>query len=165
MQPQQTPISVVLACEDSQRFTVSIHNGGTTDTAVIFGLVLANGSKYLVEDMTMQVTTDSGRLVEHYKYNPRHYPAGIAGRADDWIVPLPVGASYSLTLTAADFLVGATYERRDSFPPDALLSLRLAIRGPTERPNLDVTGLRLFRVWKGSAMLTSNEIAISERCR
>ena len=63
-QPQRTPISVVLACEDSQRMTVTIRNGGTADTAVIFGVVLANGSKYLVDDMTMQVTTGSGRLVE-----------------------------------------------------------------------------------------------------
>jgi len=164
-QPQRTPISVALACEDSQRMTVTIRNGGTADTAVIFGVVLANGSKYLVDDMTMQVTTGSGRVVEQYKYHPRHYPSGIAGRVDDWIVPLPAGASYSLTLAAADFIVGANQERRDSFPPDALLSLRLPIRGPTEAPNLDVTGLRLFRVWTGSTMLRSNDIAISERCR
>jgi hypothetical protein len=36
-------------------------------------------------------------------YKPRHYPADISGRLDDWIVPLPIGASYSLQLTCLAF--------------------------------------------------------------
>jgi hypothetical protein len=143
--------------------TATIRNTGMQDTAVIFGIVLGNGSKYMVLGMTLEVTTDGSGPAEHHQYHPRHYPSGIAGRVDDWIVPLPVGGAYALTLEAADFIAGN--ERKDSLPRDARISLRLPIRGPAGEPNPDVAGLRHFRVWTGSTALVSNELATSESCR
>jgi len=144
--------------------TATIRNGGTLDSAVIFGSVLANGGRYMVNGMTLQVATGSDSAVRQGMYSPRHYPSMIAGRIDDWIVPLPMGASYTLTLDAADFIVD-NKERMEELPRDGRLSLRLPIRPPNASQNSDVPGLALFRVWTGIAALVSNSIDTSERCR
>jgi hypothetical protein len=162
---QSTPISLVFACEGSQRMTATIRNVGTDDTAVIFGIALANGAKYLVVDMTLQITSSDGKVHGgQYHYYPSHYPSGIAGRVDDWIVPLPAGASYTLAFEPADFLVGPGKGRLKALP-QGRLSLRLPIRSPTATPNSDVVGLKLYRVWTGNTALTSNELATSQNCR
>ena len=145
--------------------TATIRNVGADDTAVIFGIALGNGVKYLVVDMTLQVTSTDGKgNVEQYQYYPPHYPVGIAGRVDDSIVPLPVGASFTLSLGPADFLVGPGKGRLKALP-QGRLSLRLPIKSPTATPNSDVVGLKHFRVWTGSTALTSNELATSQNCR
>ena len=136
--------------------TAVIRNGGPDDTAIIFGVALANGRKYLVDEMTLQVT--GGGRVEEYRYRPMHYPGVIAGRIDDWIVPLPVGTSYTLTFQPVDFV--STSVRLNDLPKDARLSLRLRTRGATTSPQPDVMGLRGFHVWTGSNLLTSNELPV-----
>ena len=44
--------------------TATLRNVGAQDTAVIFGVGLANGGKYLVDRMTLQVATGSNGFVE-----------------------------------------------------------------------------------------------------
>ena len=162
---QTTPLSLWLACEDRGRITATIRNVGKDDTAVIFGVALGNGRRSLVDNMTLQITAPEGKGGgEQYQYYPPHYPGGVAGRVDDWIVPLPAGVWYTLNLEPTDFLT-ARNGRLSAFPQGARLSLRLPIRSPSAGPNSDVVGLKLFRVWTGSTALASNEIAASQSCR
>jgi hypothetical protein len=164
VQPQarETSIILVLACQDARRMTATIRNAGTEDTAVIPGVVLGNGRKYMVDRMALQARTGSGPA-QQYHYHPYHYPSGVAGRVDDWILPLPAGGSFTLMLTAADFLSG-TNPRPEDLPRNARLSLRLPLRR-VATPNSDLAGLSYFRVWTGSGALTSNEIATPGDCR
>src|SRR5262245_64119773 len=84
-------------------------------------------------------------------YHPANYPAVIGGRLDDWIVPLPVGASYGLLLRVADF-----QGWRDLWTfPVSTLTVRLAVRGPSPHASADT---KLFHVWTEQDALTSNVV-------
>ena len=155
-------VRLSISCQDSKYLTATVSNSGPEDTAVIFGSVLANGRKYLVDGLVLQVKrTDSGG-VEEYGYHPRDYPAAIGGRIDDWLTPLPVSGKYAIALEAAEFW-SSRFERLDTFSQNAQLSLRLPIRAATRvTSNPD---LRLFRVWTGASILRSNEVLVPQQCR
>jgi hypothetical protein len=154
-------VRLSISCQDSKYLTATVSNSGPEDTAVIFGTVLANGRKYLVDGLTLQVKpADKGRG-EEYGYRPLDYPAAIGGRLDDWITSLPVGGAYTMTLEASQFW-SSQFERQDTLPQNAQLSLRLPIRTPRVTSNPD---MRLFRVWTGASILTSNEILVPQQCR
>jgi hypothetical protein len=117
---------------------VSIRNTGKADTAVVVGAVLGNGAKYMIGEMTLSARRDGAPELQ-FRHVPRHYPSAIGGRVDDWIVPLPVGASYGLMVQASDFISHGASRRMGSLPSAARLSVRLAVRAPSS-PNSDMVG-------------------------
>jgi hypothetical protein len=137
-------LTLTLECLDSRNIRFAISNIGTTDTALVLGLSVGNGRKYIIATLDLSVTTPAGKNTE-YQYSPRNYPPAIGGRLDDWIQPLPVTAVYAMSATHGDFLHGL--ERLPAFPRNAELSLRWTIRNP--KPDA-----MLLASWSGT--LTSN---------
>jgi hypothetical protein len=157
-----SPISFTVRCQNAQQLTFTIQNVGLEDTALIFGSVLANGRKYLIAGLKLQTELPDGRE-DQYDYRPDDYPVRIGGRVDDWIVPLPTGASYVMQATASQFLSKA-HGRLSAWPKAAQISLRLPIRTPNPNQPTDVVGLKLFRVWRGTDALISNRITVPSEC-
>jgi len=110
----------------------------------------------MVGDVRLMVR-EAGEPQYFRMYRPRHYPAHISGRLDDWVVPLPAGASYGLLLQASDF------EGRRSVAsfPAATLAVRLAVRAPSTN---DRSGGR-YRIWTNKDALVSNTVRVPDDCR
>jgi hypothetical protein len=155
---EQSPrIRLELQCRRTAELVATIHNEGTADTALIFGTVLGNGVKYTVDHLSLSIRTE-GQPEYFRMYRPKHYPAVIGGSLDDWIMPLPVGSSFSLLLHASDF---EGWRSVTSLPP-ATLALRLEVRGPSR----SASGYaQFFRVWTDKDALVSNEIHVPNNCR
>jgi len=118
------------------------------------GIALANGRWYLPREVVVELRRSGNPEVEQLLYQT---PTGIAGRMDHWIVALPGRAKFTLTLRATDFI--STSTARAVTPPEEL-RVRLTGRPITSDLNVDMTGMRTWRVWTGSA--SSNALRLSD---
>jgi hypothetical protein len=156
--PHQRDLALVLSCGTQPgEVRLEIHNPEQTDTAVLLGVALANGQWYLPRELIVQLRRSGSTNVEELLYNS---PSNIAGRMDHWVVALPAQATFSLTLRAADFV--ATSPAGTVSPPEEL-KVRLAGRPITSDLNVDMTGIKTWRVWTGSAI--SNALRLSDCSR
>jgi hypothetical protein len=150
-------IRLELRCERSGDLVASIQNAGTADTALIFGSVLGNGAKYLVAHLSLSIHGD-GQTDYFRMYRPKDYPARVGGTLDDWIVPLPVGTSFSLRLRPADF----EGWRDLTTLPASTVAVRLEVRGPSRSSS---AYSHLFRVWADRDALVSNAVHVPVDCQ
>ena len=102
----------------------------------------------------MELTRSGSPEVEELLYNGA---TNIAGRMDHWVIALPAGATYALTLRAAEFV--STSATRTVAPPEEL-KVRLTGRPITSDLNVDMTGMKAWRLWAGS--VTSNALRFSD---
>jgi hypothetical protein len=144
--PPQAELSLVLACGGQpSELTLTIHNSGQVDTAALIGIAFANGLSYLPRELIVELKRSGNPEVEQLRYQG---PTAIAGRMDHWVVALPVGAKFTLTLRATDFI--STSTARAVTPPEEL-RVRLTGRPITSDLNVDMTGMKTWRMWAGSA--------------
>jgi len=153
--PPEADLSLALGCgEQPSELTLTIHNSGQTDAAVLIGIALANGRWYLPRELVVELGRSGDPEVEQLLYRG---PTAIAGRMDHWVVALPVRAKFILTLRASDFI--STSAARTVTPPEEL-RVRLTGRPITYDLNVDMTGMKTWRVWTGSA--SSNALRLSD---
>jgi hypothetical protein len=156
--PPQVNLSLVLSCGTQPGdVRLSIHNSDQTDTAILVGIALANGRWYIPRELVVELRRTGSTEVEELLYNG---PTGIAGRIDHWVVSLPVQATFTLTLRAADFI---TTSAAGAVSPPEELKVRLTGRPITSDLNVDMTGMKAWRVWTGTAV--SNPLRISDCSR
>jgi hypothetical protein len=152
--PPQPDVSLVLHCGgQSGELALSIHNSGETDTAILLGIALANGRWYFPRELVLEVRRSGNAEVEDRAF---FGPRGIAGRIDHWVVPLPVQSTFMLPLRPGDFF--ATRTAPPISPVDEL-RVRLTGRPITSDLNMDMVGIKSWRVWTGNA--TSNPLPVS----
>jgi hypothetical protein len=97
-----------LETSDSLRFRVTFENTGDKDTVLNLGMMLGNGTA-LLPDAVGLVLTDSMGQTRELQFADKKHP-GVAGRLDDYAVPLRAGSSYTLTLGLNDFWCPKTKE-------------------------------------------------------
>ena len=152
--PPEAP-SLVLSCgEQSSEVTLTIRNADQTDTAVLIGIALANGRWYQPRELLMDLRRTGSPEVEELSYNGA---TNIAGRIDHWVIALPAGATYALTLHAAEFV--STSATRAVAPPEEL-RIRLTGRPITSELNVDMAGMKAWRLWTGS--VSSNALSLAD---
>jgi hypothetical protein len=122
-------------------------NVGDRDVTLNLGIMLANGKVQLPNRVTIKFTDTQGKT-RLFKFGDKRYGA-IAGRVDDYVVPLRVGSIYSLQLTLDQFWCQETKEF--SIP---LLSgnnyLTAQFEGTSANAvNLDMPGIKLMDFWLG----------------
>jgi hypothetical protein len=136
------------------RFRVDFQNTGRDDLMLNLGMMLANGSRQYPDAVTLTLTDAQGKsrrldLID---------PSFVSGRIDPFVVPLPVGASFSIPVdldkyspaNPADF----DYKLR---PGSYSLLARFNGKGVTQQQaNLDMKGIALMPYWEGTA--TSNQL-------
>lgn len=153
--PPQPDLSLVLRCgEQPNEVALTIQNSGETDTAVLIGIALANGRWYLPRELIVELRRSESPAVEQLVYQG---PTGIAGRIDHWVVALPVRATFSVVLRPTDFI--STSPPAVATPPTEL-TVRLTGRPITSDLNVDMTGMRAWRLWTGNA--SSNTVRLSD---
>jgi len=153
--PPQPDLSLVLKCgEQPNELALTILNSGQTDTAVLIGIALANGRWYLPRELVVDLRRSGSAEVEELVYNG---PTGIAGRIDHWVVALPVRATFAVLIRSTDFV--STTAPTAATPPTEL-TVRLTGRPITSDLNVDMAGMKAWRLWTGSA--SSNTVRLSD---
>jgi hypothetical protein len=127
--PESQPVTLTLECVDSATIRFEITNVGSTDTALPLGFALANGRKYLINELNLRMKPSNGNGTD-YHYWPRDYPVAIAGRVDQWFQAFPARASYRMSAKLEDFF---GFNRQDSFPRGIELSLRWTMSAETPK--------------------------------
>ena len=87
----------------------------------------------------------------------------VAGNMDHWILPLPAGSAYTMSLAALDFISTRTFLRPLAVPQPAEVTIRLVGTPVTYDLNPEMAGLRHLRMWSGE--VTSNAIRVPNDCR
>ena len=89
-------------------FQVAFANVGEHDVTMNLGMMLANGKAQLPDRIRLHLTDAQGKTRELH-FSDKRYP-GIAGRVDDYAVPLRVGSVYALKLPLSQFWSPSTNE-------------------------------------------------------
>jgi len=97
---------------DYLQLQVAFENVSENDTTLNLGMMLANGKVHLPEAVRLVLTGADGKARELH-FGDHRYP-GVAGRIDDYPVPLRAGSVYTLKLSLMDFWCAKEimYERR-----------------------------------------------------
>lgn len=91
-----------------------IRNTGEKDTILNLGIMLANG-KIQLPDKIGFILTDAKGKTRKFNFFDEKY-AVIAGRVDDYIVPLRSGSSYELKIGSDKFYSTETHEIGSKLP-------------------------------------------------
>jgi hypothetical protein len=129
-------------------FRVTLENVGDKDTVLNLGMMLANG-KVLLPDAIRLVLIDPDGKCRKLHFADRRYP-GIAGRVDNYAVPLRAGSAYTLRLSLGNFWCPEMKEFRLDLKPGAY-RVRSELTGKSARcANPDMEGVTLMNFWKGT---------------
>lgn len=132
---------------DSLRFHVTFENVSGKDTVLNLGMMLANGKVHLPEAVRLILTDPDGQSRELH-FSDRRYP-GVAGRVDDYAVPLRAGSAYTLGLSLKDYWCPKSNEFRLELKPGKY-GVRAGFTGnKAQYLNSDTKGLELMHFWTG----------------
>ena len=136
-------VALRLQCGESSGIRFTLANTGSTDTTLMIGANVGNGSKYMITVLKLSAQIP-GQPAQAYQYSPNDYPAAIGGRLDEWLQALPARAEFSVTAKPDDFLA---HDRPKDFQKGSALTLTMTV--PAPRPQA-----LMLRYWAGT--LTSN---------
>jgi hypothetical protein len=158
--PSQADLSLSVSCGSKpNEVTLTILNQSTNDTAVLLGSADGNGDRYLPAELVVEV-----RRAQSAEFEPLVY-AGVGGvtggRTDHWIVTLPARATFTLPLRTTDFAANTPGFKSLTGPPEEL-RVRLTGRAITADLSLDMAGMKLWRLWTGTAV--SNGLRVAADC-
>ena len=132
---------------ESPIFHVTIENAGDKDVMLNLGMMLANG-KVLLPEAIHLILIDSAEKSRELHFSDRRYP-GVAGRIDDYAVPLRVGSAYTLRLSLDNFWCPKTKEFRLNLKPgEYRIRSEFAGKG-AQAVNRDMEGIHLMNFWQG----------------
>jgi hypothetical protein len=136
------------------RFRIELRNIGERDLILNLGFTLSNGSKQYPSALVLMIIDPQGKARQFDLMGP----AGVAGRMDPLILPLPVGSTFSLPADLGKYWASQSKEfdykfQRGTYSIQARLSGKVV--SPQEA-NLDVKGIALMPYWTGT--VTSRQV-------
>ena len=142
-------------------FRVTLENVGDKDAVLNLGIMLANG-KVLLPDAIHLILIDSRGKSRELHFSDRRYP-GIAGRVDDYIIPLRTGSTHTFKLSLDDFWCPKTKEFRLKLKP-GVYRVRSELTGKGAHfVNGDMEGVKLMNFWKGILQSDVTVLRIGEQ--
>jgi hypothetical protein len=140
-------------------YLVEIENVGNRDLNVRLGFSLNNGRSHHPDAFDLIVTAP-GKQPRRLIYFDGL--GGVAGRVDPLVVPLPVGASYTLRFPFDSFVTPVELKPLDMTATDYQIAVVLTGRSVTDHDvNLDTKGQVLMACWEGKAR--SNQLQVKSR--
>jgi hypothetical protein len=141
------------------QFDVGLENTGPADVVINVGYMLANGKVMFPSSIGLVLTDPSGRTRE-LQYFDRKYP-GVAGRVDDFTVPLRVGSLYTIRTTMDHYWSPATKEYGVKLT-NGRHRIVARFQGEGARTdNADMPGVALMNFWKGIVQSNPLEFVVS----
>ena len=132
---------------------VALRNVGDHDLTLNLGSIMANGKVQLPEDVNIYFTDAQGRS-RVFKFADKNH-SGVAGRLDDYVVPLRVGSMYTLRLTLDQFWCHQTEEFEIPLLPG---KNQLTARFHGSGARLGNSDIKLMNFWLGN--VESNTLTI-----
>lgn len=144
----QMSISLVGSAKvDSPAFRVALQNVGEKDVTLNLGEMLANGKVQLPDNIRLNLKDATGKTRELH-FSDKRYP-GVAGRVDDYVVPLRSGSSYTLLLKLEQFWSPETKEFTLKLNPGRYQVSAQFEGSGAKTHNIGSEGIALMNFWKG----------------
>jgi hypothetical protein len=162
--PQSISVEVSVQCRAAPTpdLRITIRNDSREDTAVLMGRALGNARYYHLRDLFLIVTIPNQEQQE-YEYRPRGTPDAIAGPMDHWILPLPSGSAFTMSVLPIDFFSAARSIRPAGLPSAGEVAIRLEARSVSYDLMVDMAGQRRMQLWTGTAI--SRSVPVPQGCR
>ncbi|MBA7485176.1 hypothetical protein ES707_20711 [subsurface metagenome] len=140
-------------------FCVTLENAGDKDVVLNLGMMLANGKVHLPAAIRLILTDTNGQSRELHFFDRRY--AAVAGRIDDYVVPLRAGSTYTVKLSLDDYWCPETKQfQLKPKPGEYHIRAELTAKGAS-CVNSDMEGVKLMNFWKGK--LQSDFIMVSSQ--
>ncbi|MBV9242426.1 MAG: hypothetical protein JO314_10495 [Acidobacteria bacterium] len=129
-------------------FEVVLRNVEDKDTTLNLGIMLANGKAQQPSNISFILTDRFGKT----RTAAFASVFAVAGRVDDYVVPLRAGSAYTLRLSSKHFLLTID----NAFIAPRLLSsgeytiTAQFVGGGAKATNLDTPGMKLMNYWIGT---------------
>jgi hypothetical protein len=139
---------------DLPKFRMELRNIGERDLILNLGFTLSNGSKQYPSALVLMIIDPQGKARQFDLIGP----AGVAGRMDPLILPLPVGSTFSLPVDLGKYWAAQSKEFDYKFQRGTY-SIQARLTGKAVSPqeaNLDVKGIALMPYWTGT--VTSSQL-------
>ena len=136
------------------KFTVELRNAGERDLVLNLGSMLANGKSQYPSAIVLTLTDAHGKS----RRLELRGPAGVAGRVDQLVLPIPVGARFAIRVDLRNYWAPVTEEFEIKLNR-GLYSIEAQLTGKGvsyDNANLDMKGLSAMPFWQGT--VTSNRI-------
>jgi hypothetical protein len=136
------------------KFSVELRNAGEKDLVLNLGSMLANGKSQYPSAVVLTLTDSHGKS----RRLELRRPAGVAGRVDPLVLPLPIGARFSIPVDLRNYFAPVTEEFEIKLKRGAYsIEAQLTGKGVSyDDANLDMKGLSAIPFWQGT--VTSNRI-------
>ena len=151
---QMSLVLVPSSAAHDPEFEIAIRNVGETDVCLNLGYMLANGKRMFPQNINLVLIDKTGKT-----WTLSVGIVHIAGRVDDYMVPLRVGSAYSIRLRLGQLVSPKTGEFQIKLPRDGCAITAEFAGISADRVNRDMEGMRLMNFWNGR--LRSNTIRIS----
>ena len=136
------------------KFRMEMRNSAEHDLILNLGFTLSNGSKQYPSALVLMIIDPQGKARQFDLIGP----AGVAGRMDPLILPLPVGSTFSLPVDLGKYWAAQSKEFDYKFQRGTY-SIQARLTGKAVSPqeaNLDVKGIALMPYWTGT--VTSSQL-------
>lgn len=149
-------LSLASTDRDGLKLLVSFRNVGDRDVTLNLGSMMGNGKVQLPNYIVINFTDAQGKE-RLFKFSDKKH-LFIAGRLDDYVVPLRAGSIYTLTLTLDQFWCQETQEFEiPLLPGENRLTAHFEGRG-AKRLSPDLPAIKLMNFWLGK--VESNTLVI-----
>lgn len=141
---------------DVPEFQVALRNAGEKDVTLNLGIMLANGKVQLPTRISFNVTDSTGTMRRFDFSDPKH--ASVAGRVDDYIVPLRANSIYTVIIRSDQLWSPAGKDYGLKLAPGKYQVTTQFEGDGAKAVNLDTPGIKWMNFWIGK--LQSNALAV-----
>lgn len=153
----QMSLSTIDSADKNTRdLQIAVRNVGDHDTTLNLGSMLANGKVQLPDNISLKFTDAKGST-RIFKFADKNH-GFIAGRVDDYVVPLRVGSTYTLKVSVDQFWCHDTNEFEIKLLSGKNhLTAQFEGRG-AKWVNLDMPAIKLMNFWLGKVESSTVEV-------
>jgi hypothetical protein len=137
------------------KFNIALQNTGHSDFVVNLGMMLANGKAMFPSAVRLALTDPAGNSRELI-IAPR-----VAGRIDEFMVALPVGATYALAVSLDQYWSEGTKGLGSTLTPGRHRISASCVGNGAMAGNVDMKGLALLNFWKGTVRSSVFEFEVT----
>jgi len=137
-------------------FRVALHNAGEKDVTLNLGMMLANGKVQLPTRISFNVTDSTGKIRRFGFSDPKH--GFVAGRVDDYIVPLRANSIYTLIIRSDQLWSPESKDYGLKLAPGKYQVATQFEGSGAKAFNLDKPEIKLMNFWIGK--LQSNALGV-----
>jgi hypothetical protein len=143
------------------KFRVELRNAAQKDLVVNLGMMLANGKMQYPNAVVLVLTDAQGKS----RRLDLREPGAIAGRVDPFVLPIPIGATFSIPVDLDKYWAAESKEFDYKLKPGTY-SLEAQFTGRSvsqQEANLDVKGIALMPYWTGTVASNQFRFEVSSQ--